>query len=493
MNDQQQNRADALKSLELLGIEERFVAKYGHRLAQLLHINAFDISDRDAQIMGMLKDDQPAAAPADERAALESIREYGRANEDMWLVDKCNAALNARAAASPAAEAVAIPVEWDQDAAIEALSDFPKGSIWYEFLEEVGFDPTSGPIYVLTVQGRAMLDQLKSAYFAAPQPAQSDERAIEESDAPIGIYDGDTPESRAAFRDYDRRELARTRSKWQVWRDACAWQARAAASPDAEAVAYCVPNKKSGKPEWGKDWMFSPIRQGAATMPLYAAPQPAPADALDEEQRDALNEAICWANDDGLPGTADQLRSILALHAQADAPAETREPVCKLCRSTGPDVPCAYPTEINRQQAKRIAELEARLSAPADAGEAVASPGPGIYAWVGRGTAALVQIHKRPTEHSKGGVLNASVIKSSTFYDGCAVDEWTGGRWVGPLSPDSPPTARVASLTNEQIAATARQHATSFVDGDDAITDLFFEEESYLEFARALLNGADQS
>ncbi|AOJ65382.1 hypothetical protein WJ32_23120 [Burkholderia ubonensis] len=86
-------------------------------------------------------------------------------------------ALKARAAASPAAEAVAIPVEWDQDAAIEALSDFPKGSIWYEFLEEVGFDPTSGPIYVLTVQGRAMLDQLKSAYFATPQPpAQTDAR-----------------------------------------------------------------------------------------------------------------------------------------------------------------------------------------------------------------------------------------------------------------------------------------------------------------------------
>ncbi|WP_052495785.1 hypothetical protein [Burkholderia sp. MSHR3999] len=82
--------------------------------------------------------------------------------------------LKARAEASPTAEAVAVPVEWDQDAAIEALSDFPKGSIWYEFLEEVGFDPTSGPIYVLTVQGRAMLDQLKSAYFAAPQPAQAD-------------------------------------------------------------------------------------------------------------------------------------------------------------------------------------------------------------------------------------------------------------------------------------------------------------------------------
>lgn len=35
---------------------------------------------------------------------------------------------------------------------------------------------------------------------------------------------------------------------------------------------------------------------------------------LTEEQRSALNEAICWARDDGLPGTADHLRSILAAH-----------------------------------------------------------------------------------------------------------------------------------------------------------------------------------
>ncbi|WP_063801528.1 hypothetical protein [Burkholderia ubonensis] len=97
---------------------------------------------------------------ATERALTQAIDERDQAEE----------------AGTRLAEAVAIPVEWDQDAAIEALSDFPKGSIWYEFLEEVGFDPTSGPIYVLTVQGRAMLDQLKSAYFAAPQPAQADTR-----------------------------------------------------------------------------------------------------------------------------------------------------------------------------------------------------------------------------------------------------------------------------------------------------------------------------
>ncbi|OJA66547.1 hypothetical protein BGV71_31685 [Burkholderia ubonensis] len=120
---------------------------------------------------------QSTAAPADERAesfdlSLASID----AHDPQSFIDGARWQ-KARAAASPAAEAVAIPVEWDQDAAIEALSDFPKGSIWYEFLEEVGFDPTSGPIYVLTVQGRAMLDQLKSAYFAAPQaPAQADAR-----------------------------------------------------------------------------------------------------------------------------------------------------------------------------------------------------------------------------------------------------------------------------------------------------------------------------
>ncbi|NTZ82245.1 hypothetical protein FCJ61_04225 [Burkholderia metallica] len=43
---------------------------------------------------------QPAAAPG-MSAALEAIREYGRANEDMWLVDKCNAALEAQPAAAP--------------------------------------------------------------------------------------------------------------------------------------------------------------------------------------------------------------------------------------------------------------------------------------------------------------------------------------------------------------------------------------------------------
>lgn len=36
-------------------VEDRFIAEHGHRLAQLMNIDAFDIADRDAQIMSMLK------------------------------------------------------------------------------------------------------------------------------------------------------------------------------------------------------------------------------------------------------------------------------------------------------------------------------------------------------------------------------------------------------------------------------------------------------
>jgi hypothetical protein len=56
---------------------------------------------------------------------------------------------------------------------------------------------------------------------------------------------------------------------------------------------------------------------------LLAATQPIDRTArlaLDEGQIDALHEAICWARDDGLPGTADTLREILvATQPSADA------------------------------------------------------------------------------------------------------------------------------------------------------------------------------
>lgn len=63
---------------------------------------------------------------------------------------------------------------------------------------------------------------------------------------------------------------------------------------------------------------------------------------------------------------------------------------------------------------------------------AVAPDRRGVYAWVSRdGHAALVHVNTRQTDHSPGGVLNASVIESTKFYDGCAVENWgKDGRWV---------------------------------------------------------------
>lgn len=53
-------------------IEARFIAEHGHRLAQMLRIDAFDIADRDAQIMAALKNEN-APAPADEQPASAPI------------------------------------------------------------------------------------------------------------------------------------------------------------------------------------------------------------------------------------------------------------------------------------------------------------------------------------------------------------------------------------------------------------------------------------
>ncbi|MCA8251606.1 hypothetical protein LGN12_31190, partial [Burkholderia multivorans] len=113
MNEQPKNQQPAAAPID---IEARFIAEHGHRLAQLLRIDAFDIADRDAQIMAALKNEH-APAPVDERAALAKLR----AEMFDWLasctkehidgkiefinhVTEGFAAIYARSAASPAAE-----------------------------------------------------------------------------------------------------------------------------------------------------------------------------------------------------------------------------------------------------------------------------------------------------------------------------------------------------------------------------------------------------
>jgi hypothetical protein len=57
-------------------------------------------------------------------------------------------------------------------------------------------------------------------------------------------------------------------------------------------------------------------------------------------------------------------QKLLAANALEQQSARIAElTTCKLCNSTGNSTPCAYPTEINRQQAKRLTALESERDA----------------------------------------------------------------------------------------------------------------------------------
>jgi hypothetical protein len=83
------------------------------------------------------------------------------------------------------------------------------------------------------------------------------------------------------------------------------------------------------------------------------------------------------------------------------------------------------PTELAATHAPAMAETVQVAGKPTERG---------IYAWIAEGSAALVHVHTRPTDHSPGGVLNGSILRNCTFYEGCAIDQWTGGKWYGPLT-----------------------------------------------------------
>ena len=55
----------------------------------------------------------------------------------------------------------------------------------------------------------------------------------------------------------------------------------------------------------------------------------------------------------------------------------------------------------------------------------------GVYAWAAQGFQALVLVNRRPSAHQPGGQLNGHVIPSTSFYDGCAVEDWgRDGTWT---------------------------------------------------------------
>lgn len=108
-------------------------------------------------------------------------------------------------------------------------------------------------------------------------------------------------------------------------------------------------------------------------------------------------------------------------------------------------------------EGQMVLNRKALASTEAAAGEQVATRRAhpterGIYAWINQGSGALVQIHTRPTVHSKGGVLNGSVISNSKFYDGCEIAQWTGGTWYGPLDHHTAPPAASQEASVEPVA-----------------------------------------
>ncbi|KWN80818.1 hypothetical protein WM24_23560 [Burkholderia ubonensis] len=304
MNDQQQSRADAMtetpkEAMDRLHRKFSAMSPFDQRMWLMRH--------------APLPSSQPAEAPADERAP----------QDDSWIDTEAK-----RQFAHLRDHDV-----WKNDGDfIEALVTC-LGSWGLDMMT----DDNTHDLYDLWLAARA------AASPAADQPFHKLLAAL------IDIYDDErnnAPEDRCYVEGAWTEVINEARTALGA--------AQQPAQADAPAT---IPDECAAS---GASCSYAPEGRHGEMQCRYCGK--APADALDEEQRDALNEAICLANDGGLPGTADQLRSILALHEQADAPAEAREPVCKLCSSTGPDLPCAYPTEINRQQARRIAELESRLS-----------------------------------------------------------------------------------------------------------------------------------
>lgn len=112
----------------------------------------------------------------------------------------------------------------------------------------------------------------------------------------------------------------------------------------------------------------------------------------------------------------DRLRKVFA----------QRFPRCRDCADDGPEcpnsgLPCEWPN------------VRALLAQRQDSDKDAMPVEKGVYAWASEYSAALVMVNKRPSLCSPGGVLNGHVMESTRFYDGCAVDQWTGGKWFGPL------------------------------------------------------------
>ncbi|WP_186183132.1 hypothetical protein [Burkholderia gladioli] len=118
----------------------------------------------------------------------------------------------------------------------------------------------------------------------------------------------------------------------------------------------------------------------------------------------------------------------------------------------------------------------------------------GIYAWVAEGCSALVHVHTRPTVHSPGGVMNGSLLRSSEFYDGCPIDQWSGGTWYGPLKHPAAPGAEPAPdpLRRRVERLLVELHAEGRLSEGQCVRVLDIPRENWRELAE-FLSSASQA
>jgi hypothetical protein len=141
----------------------------------------------------------------------------------------------------------------------------------------------------------------------------------------LEAWDGDSKESRTAFRAYDSiAEPVSCKTSWQIWRDACAWQAsraaltaeKVAAEPVAYDMTYTNGNRGLVYPKELAHIEKARIVTGYVAAPLYAAAQPAQTQvALTQERIRKIAEEHVWG---GKCTTADDLeKAIVAALCEA--------------------------------------------------------------------------------------------------------------------------------------------------------------------------------
>ncbi|AIO24431.1 hypothetical protein [Burkholderia cepacia] len=340
----------------LAEVEARFVAEHGHRLARLLDINSFDIADRDAQIMAILKCSQAEpSAPlegtgnrADERAAFRQwFKTSGFWNdaitEKAWLAAcewmKGRAPRIEVAGAVPADDkpCTCHPDDRVEPCAKQYAASECKRTQQHE--PQVADEPAQFEIAGATEALREYLDAEETWRIVTDTEDPNDIDPIERTmaasrrvaarEAARKVLAGRTPSADAAAAPADEQTAfsvwsALKSTRWWLevtpqYAASAAWQARAAASQPAaaagqEAVAHILPRDLEALRTYSQQCQVVLYREPRKTrVALYTAPpaQVATRQGLTHNQRAVIKFAAETMEERRLDGHARVLLALL--------------------------------------------------------------------------------------------------------------------------------------------------------------------------------------